>query len=124
LNAALGALAAVTIQQPTGTVSGTSVQFQATTADMAHTTQMVLRHAVLIGSSTTAWAVWAMSPWSPGTAPKFRHRAGRLLNRHRRQRTERSVQIRRGEDVGVVERRRLPRREIAQREGEPPRHQR
>ena len=40
LEIAMGALAAVTILQPTGTVSGSSVIFQATTDDLPNTTQI------------------------------------------------------------------------------------
>ncbi len=40
LETALGALAAATILQPTGTISGTSVIFQATTDDVPNTTSM------------------------------------------------------------------------------------
>ena len=54
LGTALGSLAAVTILQPTGTISGTSVPFSVTTNDVAHTSQVdFYLNGALIGSSTT-----------------------------------------------------------------------
>lgn len=54
LGTALGALAAVTIQQPTGTISGSTVPFQVTTDDLAHTSGVeFFVNGTSIGSSTT-----------------------------------------------------------------------
>ena len=54
LEDALGALAAVTIIQPTGTISGSSVLFQATTDDVPNTTRMdFFVGGVLVGSDVT-----------------------------------------------------------------------
>lgn len=54
LDDALGALAAVTILQPTGTISGSSVLFQATTDDVPNTTRMdFYAGGILVGSDVT-----------------------------------------------------------------------
>ena len=54
LNAALGSLAAVTIQQPTGTVSGAAVPFQVTTDDLEETSEVDFYvNGTLVGTSTT-----------------------------------------------------------------------
>lgn len=55
LDAALGQLAAVTILQPTGTVSGNNVLFQATTDDVANTAQIeFFVNGTSIGVDSTA----------------------------------------------------------------------
>ena len=64
LTAALGSLAAVTILQPVGTVSGDNVLFQATTDDVANTTQVeFFVDGVSIGVVTTpdAGGVYALA---------------------------------------------------------------
>src|SRR5438876_7935725 len=54
LNTALGNLAAVTILQPTGTVSGSNVLFQATTNDLPNTAGMqFFVNGMLVGVSST-----------------------------------------------------------------------
>lgn len=54
LSVALGRLAAVSILQPSGTVSGSSVLFQATTNDVANTRNIDFYvNGVLVGSDTT-----------------------------------------------------------------------